>query len=425
LLLILILFYIVFYHESGNRKIISQNYSYPISKNLNNYTFNEYNVKKNSEYIRFKEMPIKYYIKIDTSSYKTKIPVDDEYEKEIVRRAIKIIENSTDKIIKFIEVKEPERADLLIYGLPPNPYSDDRLIMEGNAGPTEISEGIISKAEIILYASKLSFYQQNTDYFIRDGWIWKSTEYNAIDKIGWQVGDKCGYFPQTEIHEILHTFGFGHNFNNSYSVMAPILHPVQTCKNKEIDKEIISCLKYIYTGGKILGNCSSLNLYPWEEEKEPEDFRWDSLPVSYSLHNCSETQKWNLQKAEKIIEKYAEKNIYLYKENEPAQINFYCDLTFNDVLLNKETDFWDTTNYFPSAQPVYYYKNENIGEVRVYLFAQDRACGGIEVHELLHSIGLRSHYGPWMKQETEMCDLNTMLIDRKSINKLKEIYKSE
>ena len=130
----------------------------------------------------------------------------------------------------------------------------------------------------------------------------------------------------------------------------------------------------------------------------------------------------NLQKAKKVIEKYVGYDIYKFLENGDAQINFYCGLSFDDVLLNKETDFWDTTSYFPSAQPYFDFEKEKIKEVKIILFAQDRMCGGIEVHELLHGAGLREHYSAWMEQETEMCDTNTLVIGRESIDKIKELY---
>jgi hypothetical protein len=164
-------------------------------------------------------------------------------------------------------------------------------------------------------------------------------------------------------------------------------------------------------------------MYPWPEEESINDFKWDSLPVTYSASYCNERQVWNIQKAEKIIEDYTGYNLYEFKDMEKGQINFNCHDSFYDVLLNYETDFWDTTIYFPASQPYFYFNdNQDIKEVEIILFAQNRTCGGIETHELLHGIGLRNHYGPWMKFETELCDLDTLVLSNESKEKIKEIY---
>ena len=374
--------------------------------------------------LHWEHMPITYFLDINTlyyDSYGKQQRANDKYEEKQVRLALSIIENPTENLVKFEEVQNEEDADLVIYGMPPDESSDDRLITEGKAGPTELSENKIAKAGVILYATKYSIITQNVNTSVRDGWIWESRDYNLVDKIGWEVTD-CKDFPQVEIHEILHAFGFGHVLNNSHSVMAPVKHPIQTCKVKEIDKEIVSCLKHTYSNAERGEGCSGINMYPWKEETEPVDFKWDTLPITYAVHECKDVQKWNLQKAEKVIEKYVDHDIYKFQENGDAQINFYCGLSFDDVLLNKETDFWDTTVYFPSAQPYFDFENDKIKEVKIILFAQDRTCGGIEVHELLHGTGLREHYGTWMEQETEMCDTKTLVIGRESINKIKELY---
>jgi len=366
--------------------------------------------------VHFSHMPINYFLDIGAVGGD-----EDEYEALMVISALKAIENSTGNLVQFRQVKNPEDADLLIYGIPPENNSDDRFITEGLAGPMNMSNNVIKKAGVILYASKYILYAQDSSFFIRDGELWESTEYNPVDVIGWRVGH-CKDFPQTEVHEILHTFGLGHKYDNSHSVMAPIIHPIQSCKIKELDKEIVSCLEHIYSNGGKEGNCSNLEMYPWGEEQEPADFKWESLPISYSIHNCSDTQKWNLQKAENVIEKYTGHDIYKFQEDGNGQINFYCGQSFEEVLLNKETDFWDSGNYFPAAQPYFYFNNGTISNVKILLFAQDKQCGGMEVHELLHGVGLKTHYGIWMEQEVEMCDTNNMLMDRKSIDKIKEMY---
>ena len=165
-------------------------------------------------------------------------------------------------------------------------------------------------------------------------------------------------------------------------------------------------------------------MFPWKNETEEiSDFKWDTLPVTYSVRNFIERQKFNLNAAEKMFEKFAGNNLLEFKDDESAQINFYCqDITrLEDILLNWETNFWTTGNYFPAAQPEYFFDNDKVKEVKITLFGQERVCGGIELHELLHGLGLRNHYGPWMWYEREVCKEDGS-IDKDSINALKELY---
>ena len=150
------------------------------------------------------------------------------------------------------------------------------------------------------------------------------------------------------------------------------------------------------------------------------NFKWNNLPVSYSINNCGENQKKNIFSAEKILEDYAGYDLYEYQEGK-AQVNFYCQDSFSDVLLNSETDLWTTTDYFPAAQPEYYFEGEKPKEVKITFFAQNRECGGIELHEMLHGLGLRNHYGVWMLNEREVCRRDGT-IDKESAEKLKALY---
>ena len=395
-----------------------------LGENISKLEERTINTPKSTGEFYFDNGQITYALDIDATDYTTDgtKKANDEYEKERIRWALRIIENSTDNLIQFKEVEIYENPNIMIYGRPPKETeNNDRFITEGSAGPTEILDNKILKSEVILYASKSGGYRGETNTFVKDGYLWESTEYDLIETISWEA-DACKEFPQTELHEILHALGFDHVYDDSYSIMAPIKHKIQSCKVKEIDKEIASCLKYIYSNGEIGEGCSNLNMYPWPEEQNITDFKWGNIPVSYSVFDCNEKQKWNLQKAEKVLEKYVGHNLYEFKENENSQVNFYCHNSFDDVLLNEDTDFWDTTVYFPSAQPYYNFENDKIKEVKILLFAEDRDCGGIEIHELLHGIGLRNRYGSWMKSETELCNTNVMIIDRKSIDKVKEIY---
>jgi len=73
-------------------------------------------------------------------------------------------------------------------------------------------------------------------------------------------GMVCGTgYPATEVHELLHTLGFVHSphINN-------IMYPVSadsssSCKINGIDSEYVSCLKNIYSNGKISGSCNNID----------------------------------------------------------------------------------------------------------------------------------------------------------------------
>ena len=371
----------------------------------------------------FSQTPITYFMEVDSGGSSQ----GDEYEEERIRWALEIIENSTDGLIKFQEIDDYGTADLIISGFPPmENESSDTWVTEGLAGPIEVTENKIIYSEADFYASDWELYGGTTDTFVKDGWIWERTEYESREVVGWARSD-CENFPNTEIHEILHALGIGHNYDNSYSIMFPIRHEIQSCKTTEIDKEIVSCLKYIYSNGELEEDCSNINMYPWpEEEEEIKDFKWGGLPITYSVSNCNERQKLNVQKAEKVIEDYIGYDLYKYSELGSEKINFRCHDSFEDVLLNEETDFWDTTVYFPSAQPYYNLdENGNVDNLEVLLFAQDRKCGGIEVHELLHGLGLRKHYGPWMEYETELCDTRNMVLSSETKDKIIELYDLE
>ncbi len=370
------------------------------------------------EEFHFTHMPLTYKIDVDTTP-----TTNDAYEVERIIWALQIIENSTDNLIQFKKADFNETPDIIIYGRPPLESEDkDRFIIEGLASPNETKENRIINADITLYAGETFLWAGGSHLEVIGGNLWEVTEYDPRESTSWEVDD-CEHFPNTEVHEILHALGIGHNYNDSHSIMFPIDYPIQSCKTEEIDKEISSCLKHIYSNGKIGGDCSNLEMYPWPEEKEIGDFKWENLPITYSIFDCNDRQKRNLQMAEGVIKKYLGYNAYEFVENRKSDVNFYCHDSFDDVLLNEETDFWDTGVYFPASQPYFYFdKEENIQEVKILLFAQNRTCGGIEVHELLHGVGLREHYGHWMEYETEMCDLNTLVIGKEAIEKIKEIY---
>jgi len=383
------------------------------------------------EEFHFDHMPLTYSINVNSRYYSEEdqkyVRGDDTYEIGRIKLALSIIENSTERLIRFKEVSELENPDIKIQGFPPNDESSEGgFVVEGLAGPSQTEDNTLLQSEVNLYPTAWGNWVGQESFFEQGGWLWKSTEYEFSPTVSWAIDD-CKDFPNTEVHEILHALGIDHTYENSHSIMFPIKYLVQACKTSSIDKNIISCLKYIYSNGTNNESCQNTNLYPWPEENDQpkEDFKWDRLPITYNMIGCNDNQKWNIQKAENLIEKYLGYNLYEFKEFGLGDINFYCEDSFDNVLLNEETDFWDTGIYFPAAQPYYEVENGRINHVKIILFAEDKRCGGIEVHEFLHGAGLRKHYGPWMNQETGLCNTNTLVLGPEAINKIKEIYSLE
>ncbi len=109
----------------------------------------------------------------------------------------------------------------------------------------------------------------------------------------------CFTFPNLELHEIMHSFGFDHIENNRYSLMYPeaawteciakdviiTLHSTgETFKPEDkIDDKIVSCLKYIYSSGE-LGECNS-EIKFLDSEGECEEGLY---PVENSNYCCQE-----------------------------------------------------------------------------------------------------------------------------------------
>ena len=98
----------------------------------------------------------------------------------------------------------------------------------------------------------------------------------------------CGTgYPAVEVHEILHLLNIPHNpLTNS------IMHPYTAdysskCKITKIDKEYVSCLKYIYSNGEFNGNCNFLNFINETNSEEytcPDNF----YPVGGTEYCCPE-----------------------------------------------------------------------------------------------------------------------------------------
>lgn len=76
---------------------------------------------------------------------------------------------------------------------------------------------------------------------------------------------KTGY-PALEVHEILHTFGFGHDYGINNIMREEVEETSANCKVEEIGDKHINCMKYIYSNGMIGNNCSGIDFTETEYE---------------------------------------------------------------------------------------------------------------------------------------------------------------
>lgn len=356
-------------------------------------------------YPHYNHTNISYYLEVNTVSQNPINPLkymrgNDDYEVERIKWALEIVENASNNLIDFHETNIESSADMIIRG-----YSNDSFWfagIQGFGGPQAVdASNAINQSEVHLFP----------DYSV----------YYDVD-LSWSKDD-CPDFPLVEVHEILHAFGFAHVTTDRLSVMAPIEHKIQSCDIKHIDSGVANCLQYIYSRGAQGGSCEKYSFFPWENETLT-DFNWTSLPLSYSIFNCPEKQSVNIRKAEAFLEKHTGNDLFYLNSNDfiPSQINFYCNVSSEDIVLNAETDYWNTGVYFPAAQPSFNFINGTISDVKIILFGEDRACGGIEVHEFLHGLGFREHNSDWLLYETSLCSSNVLLIDKEIIRKINQTY---
>jgi len=100
--------------------------------------------------------------------------------------------------------------------------------------------------------------------------------YNLKSRAETYMMGACSKYPDTEIHEILHVFGFKHNLDEG-SIMGP---SSTGCDVISIDKYIIDCLKYTYSDGKYGNDCSSN-----DKIKKLEDVEYECADGWYNTLN--------------------------------------------------------------------------------------------------------------------------------------------
>jgi len=92
----------------------------------------------------------------------------------------------------------------------------------------------------------------------KDDYNEKLISHATLTIYGQGMACNTGY-PDLEVHEILHTFGFIHNAKMG-SIMQPYSAMTSAeCETTKIDDEYISCLKNIYSDGVIEGDCSKID----------------------------------------------------------------------------------------------------------------------------------------------------------------------
>lgn len=123
---------------------------------------------------------------------------------ERLKMAFEIIKNSTNGSVKFKE--EKIYGDIFIFCYNASKPKEDHIV-EGEA-KIKIIKNVIAGGEIYFYSHL-----------------------------------NCGGWPDTEIHEILHLFGYEHVKNNN-SIMNP---ESKICDLNKIDKEIINDLNKVYS----------------------------------------------------------------------------------------------------------------------------------------------------------------------------------
>ena len=189
-----------------------------------------------------------------------------------IELAFEIITNETDSFVRFAKVEENADINFLCY-----PSQNIGVLIYQDA--TEYTYGLASP---VIYGNQI---------------INSTIEFWSIRNNS--MPPDCYTFPRLTIHEILHILGFGHDEANYYSVMYPyggsecikednrtttIIATGETFIPKnEIDKKIVSCLKYIYSNGEV-GFCGSdVNFMNFISECSE-----DWYPVSNSDYCCPE-----------------------------------------------------------------------------------------------------------------------------------------
>jgi len=177
------------------------------------------NGKANSNFLYFPSKPISY--KFDSFW-----PCSGEMKDRILS-GLAIIESETEGIVPFVEDPENGKVSFNCHS------SFETEAASGYGGP------IYYEGERKILEGEVDLWTHNPEFL------------------------RCESYPTTEIHEILHVFGFDHIYSED-SIMHPgggeiILHEWEDDQSyvcKEMDLEIVECLKNIYSNGVNGSSCS-------------------------------------------------------------------------------------------------------------------------------------------------------------------------
>ncbi len=166
------------------------------------YDFNIKDDFSNTTELHWNHMPLNY-----------KIYNCTEYETKRIINGFDRIATETN-VVSFNKIEDNEKADISIICYEYSKFEDPGYMTAGEAMYwTYIDTNIISKAEIYFYGIT-------------------STTYSG----------GCITYPDTEIHEILHTLGFSHVRGYNY-----IMNPEHTYCPSKLNQYIINKLKEIYS----------------------------------------------------------------------------------------------------------------------------------------------------------------------------------
>ncbi|HLC31757.1 MAG TPA: hypothetical protein VJK51_03745 [Candidatus Nanoarchaeia archaeon] len=147
---------------------------------------------------RFREVPVTYSFVENTQENEREC---FSYERDRVRLAFEVLENETDGAVRFSE-SENGRIEVRCYVLKSEGYH----LVSGEGSSTVIGGEIVG-GTLRLYTTR-----------------------------------NCGVWPDVEIHELLHIFGFGHIDDRT-----SIMYPEQLkCDLGSVDGEIVQELKEVY-----------------------------------------------------------------------------------------------------------------------------------------------------------------------------------
>ncbi len=159
----------------------------------------------------WKDTPIHYYFSENLSC--------DIKIRNNVLKSFDIIEEKTDRLVKFYEEESENAIEISCL------KSDEEDI--AGYGGIEYYEG---EKEILRGVVELTKPNPN-------------------------IYEECQTYPSTELHEILHAFGFDH-IEDRRSILNSLPEYGESCT--QIDSEIVNCLKYIYSKGQENYTCKEI-----------------------------------------------------------------------------------------------------------------------------------------------------------------------